>query len=40
VELAAAVPTFAAQVRAWLADGGSWDALIGPSARRRLDTVA
>lgn len=40
VELAAAVPTFGAQVRAWLADGGSWDALIGPSARRRLDTVA
>ncbi|MEE4540928.1 trypsin-like peptidase domain-containing protein [Streptomyces sp. V4-01] len=40
VELAAAAPTFAGQVREWLADGGSWDALIGPSARRRLDTVA
>jgi hypothetical protein len=40
VELAASAPGFARQVREWLADGGSWDALIGPSARRRLDTVA
>lgn len=37
VELAAAEPEFARLLRAWLADGGSWDAVIGPSARRRLD---
>jgi hypothetical protein len=40
VELASAAPDFARQVREWLADGHPWDALIGPSARRRLDTVA
>jgi hypothetical protein len=40
VRLVASRPEFAAQVRRWLADGGSWDALIGPSARRRIDAVA
>jgi hypothetical protein len=40
VELATDVPDFAVMLRAWLADGGNWDAVVGPSARRRLETVA
>ncbi|MYS24260.1 hypothetical protein GA0115240_16231, partial [Streptomyces sp. DvalAA-14] len=40
VELAATEPDFARLLRQWLTDGGSWDAVVGPSARRRLDTVA
>ncbi|WNI18350.1 serine protease [Actinacidiphila sp. ITFR-21] len=40
VELAVAEPAFARLLREWLADGGSWDAVVGPSARRRLATVA
>ncbi|WP_225846541.1 serine protease [Streptomyces sp. HPF1205] len=38
VELARAAPEFGGLVREWVADGGTWDALIGPSARRRLET--
>ena len=33
-------PDFARLVREWLDTGGTWDAVIGPSARRRLETVA
>lgn len=40
VELAAGQPDFARLLRTWLTDGGHWDAVVGPSARRRLDTVA
>jgi hypothetical protein len=40
VELATAEPDFGRLLRTWLTDGGSWDAVVGPSARRRLDTVA
>jgi hypothetical protein len=40
VELAASCPGFARLVREWLDTGGTWDAVIGPSARRRLQTVA
>ncbi|MDX3077939.1 serine protease [Streptomyces sp. MI02-7b] len=43
VQLAAAHPGFARQVRGWLAaDGGAgvWDTLVGPSARRAFDRPA
>ncbi|MFC4030564.1 serine protease [Streptomyces polygonati] len=40
VELAATEPDFARLLRQWLTDGGSWDAVVGPCARRRIDTVA
>ncbi|MEU6854595.1 trypsin-like peptidase domain-containing protein [Actinacidiphila alni] len=40
VELAASCPDFGRLVREWLDTGGTWDAVIGPSARRRLETVA
>ncbi|WP_328916522.1 MULTISPECIES: trypsin-like peptidase domain-containing protein [unclassified Streptomyces] len=40
VELAGSRPDFIRLLRAWLAEGSTWDALIGPSARRSLDTVA
>ncbi|MEU6347103.1 serine protease [Streptomyces sp. NPDC046977] len=42
VQLAAAHPGFARQVRGWLAadSGGVWDTLVGPSARRAFDRPA
>ncbi|WUH90599.1 serine protease [Streptomyces sp. NBC_00433] len=36
VELAAATPDFSRLLLAWLTDTATWDALLGPSARRRL----
>ncbi|MFJ1582644.1 serine protease [Streptomyces sp. NPDC088197] len=40
VELAASWPDFGRLVREWLKTGGTWDAVIGPSARRRLEAAA
>ncbi|MDF9816010.1 serine protease [Streptomyces sp. SPB162] len=40
VQLAAASPCFARLVRGWLDSDGAWDAVIGPSARRRCEQLA
>lgn len=40
VELARADPEFGRLVRGWLTDGAAWDAVLGPSARRRLEAAA
>ncbi|MBM9503985.1 serine protease [Actinacidiphila acididurans] len=40
VEFARADPEFGRLVRGWLTDGAAWDAVLGPSARRRLEAAA
>lgn len=40
VELAAASPDFSRLLLGWLTDTATWDPLVGPSARRRLDRHA
>ena len=39
VALSSVHPPFARLLRAWLADSPTWDPLLGPSARRNLDSV-